>query len=342
MLPNQNTLPNRMTYTSQQQQSDHLQDASHTSSTLEYKVSSNPQANAITSRPSTINGHSQLQGFPSLPPILDQTIAHLPFTHPGSLPHHAARDSNSYEQLEFVGDAYVELMATRLIYQRYKHLPVGRMSQIRELLVKNETLAEYSLAYEFNERATDMLKNIGKYNDRKARIKVLGDIFEAYVAAVILSDPINGFTTVEAWLAALWRPKLEEREWEDPPLDPLAKQELAKKVLGKGIKLDYVCTGNTANQAEGKTWYSVNAYLTGWGWTNQLLGFGTGLNKTDAGSRAAMQALENPLTEKIGAVKREYDERTAAARLGDDGAMKAGADAEVQENGEAIMAEMPG
>ena len=233
------------------------------------------------------------------------------------------RHSDSYEQLEFVGDAYIELMATRLIYQRYKHLPVGRMSQIRELLVKNETLAEYSLAYRFDEQADVPESKASGVYERKTWIKVLGDMFEAYVAAVILSDPIHGFATVEAWLTELWRPRLEERKWEDEELDQMAKQTLAKKVLGRDIRLTYVETGkNVAQLSEGKTWYTMQVYLTGWGWFNQLLGTGTGLNKGNAGTRAAMQALQNPLTEEIGAVKRAYDEKVAADRLAQDGAME--------------------
>ena len=278
-------------------------------------------------------GYKRPQNLPPLPPILDPSIAHLPFTHPGSLQNQHATHSDSYEQLEFVGDAYIELMATRLIYQRYKHLPVGRMSQIRELLVKNETLAEYSLAYKFDERADVppplQWQQQQQLEQRKQRTKVLGDMFEAYVAAVILSDVIHGFTTVEAWLAELWLPKLEEREWENgPPLDPNAKVELAKKIHGKGIRIEYVCTGSdTTQQAEGKIWYAVSAFLTGWGWTNQLLGSGKGLSKGNAGMRAAMQALQNPLTERISAVKKAHDERVAAERLREEGFMEVSAEA---------------
>ena len=281
----------------------------------------NPQGSTSTTLPALVDIRSRLREVPPLPPIADQSIAHLPFTHPGSIA--TGKHSDSYEQLEFVGDAYIELMATRLIYQRYKYLPVGRMSQIRELLVKNETLAEYSLAYKFDERASVPESTASGMYERKVWIKVLGDMFEAYVAAVILSDPNSGFATVEAWLAELWRHKLEERKWENQELDQMAKQTLAQKIMGRDIKLDYVDVGkNVAQSSEGKTWFTVQLYLTGWGWSNQLLGTGTGLSKANAGMRAAMQALQNPLTGEIGAVKRAHDDRVAAERLVLDGAME--------------------
>ena len=91
----------------------------------------------------------------------------------------------SYERLEFLGDAYIELIASRLIFERFVQLTAGQMSQLRELLVKNETLGEYSKAYGFDKRLEagaiekmmeDSRSSGGKGN--KAFNKVMGDVFE--------------------------------------------------------------------------------------------------------------------------------------------------------------------
>ena len=96
-------------------------------------------------RPSTL---------PPLPRILEKTFESAAFTHPGSLSCDTASKVNiSYDRLEFLGDAYIELMATRVIFPRFPNLTAGRLSQQREMLVKNETLAEYALAYRFDEKA---------------------------------------------------------------------------------------------------------------------------------------------------------------------------------------------
>jgi len=53
--------------------------------------------------------------------------------------------------------------------------------------------------------------------------KIFGDMFEAYVAAIILSDPVNGVDTATTWLKQLWSKTLEdeirraEREREHEP-----------------------------------------------------------------------------------------------------------------------------
>ncbi|KAL9113649.1 MAG: hypothetical protein Q9187_007595, partial [Circinaria calcarea] len=263
--------------------------------------------------------------YPDLPPILDHSLADVPFTHAGTLNGKPDSSIMSYDRLEFVGDAYIELMATRLTYSLYPKLSVGRWSQIRESLVRNDTLAEFSLVYGFDERAKiprshrDMVSHthcrpggnkMGKgFESRKLWTKLLGDIFEAYVAAVILSDPLHGFNTVEAWLTMLWSSKLQgEDHINNLALDLGAKQDLARKVLGRGIKLEYQDEAvPEVIKREGKIWYMVGVYLTGWGWENQYLGSGKGLNKSEAGNRAAMQALRNPLTAQIGAIKRDFD-----------------------------------
>ena len=243
------------------------------------------------------------------PPILDPVLAEIPFIHRSHLDNQRAPAADgSYERLEFLGDAYIELMASRLLYPRFPELPPGRLSQLRELLVKNETLAEFSLAYKFDERAEFPLSHKERKGDRsKLWNKTLGDMFEAYVAAVILSDPENGFATVEAWLGTLWTPKLSSGPSHSPPENTLAKQDLATKIMSKGTKIDYREEARIDVKEEGKTWYTVGVYFTGWEWKNQHLGSAKALSKGEAGTRAAMDALLNPITAQIGAVKRDHD-----------------------------------
>lgn len=249
--------------------------------------------------------------LPPLPPILDKALESVAFTHPGSLSCDTASKVNiSYDRLEFLGDAYIELMATRIIFPRFPRLAAGRLSQQREMLVKNETLAEYALAYGFDEKARlpSTYNTPGKDN-KKLWLKTLGDIFEAFVAAVIISDPEQGFQTVEAWLAALWESKLGFQKREDTEaVDPKAKMHLAAKVMGKGIKLNYRDEARPVEiRQEGKLIFQIGVYLTGWGWEDQHLGSGKGLNKQEAGQKAAADAMANPLTAQVASIKREFD-----------------------------------
>jgi len=244
--------------------------------------------------------------LPQLPPIKNAALAHIPFRHQGTVRSQENTSANaSYERLEFLGDAYLEIIATRLIYSRFAHLPAGRMSQVREALVKNETLAEYAVGYGFDRKAQLPSSH---QDPGKLWTKTMGDIFEAYVAAVILADPKNGFNTVEAWLNNLWAPKLVQQNIAPKP-NVNAKQDLARKIMGKDIRVSYVDEGKPeVVKKEGKTYYHIGVYLTGWGWKNQHLGSGRGLNKAEAGTQAAMEALANTLLiDEIAAVKQAYD-----------------------------------
>ena len=254
--------------------------------------------------------------LPRLPPILDESLLAVPFTHPGVLQNvsSSTKFHLSYDRLEFLGDAYIELIATRMVYRLYPDLPAGRLSQQREMLIKNETLAEYSRAYGFDlkVKVPSAMRNQGS----KAWTKTLGDVFEAYVAAVILSDQEHGFEVTEAWLTSLWQSKLSSQNLgQTSPPDTETRGRLNAKIMGKGIKVNYKDEAPPDEiRKEGKVVFHVGVYLTGWGWEDTYLGSGKGLSKKAAAADAAVQALANPLTEQVANVKREFDAKVSLER----------------------------
>jgi ribonuclease-3 len=272
-----------------------------------------PQASAPSARIG-YNGHPDT--LPKLPEILDKSLEIVTFTHQGTLGIHDVNNVNmSYDRLEFFGDAYLELIATRLLFPRFPNSTAGQLSQRRQLLVNNETLADFSLAYGFDTRAKlpqDIHLSNG-HATRKIWTKTMGDIFEAYVAAVILSDPSNGFSKVEAWMTELWELTLSNRD--EDTLNRNAKAQLGAKIMGKGVKIVYRDEREPEMiKKEGKILFHIGAYISGWGYQDAHLGSGKGWNKTEAGNRAAAQALSAPLTAKIAVIKREFDMKTSEER----------------------------
>ncbi|OIW27473.1 ribonuclease III [Coniochaeta ligniaria NRRL 30616] len=242
--------------------------------------------------------------LPPLPAVLDSDIEVASFTHPGM----AQRQTDmNYERLEWIGDAYLYVISCGLIYATFPTLSPGKCSQIRETLVKNITLCDFSLRYGFDKRANFPAefgldgRPGGTKVSNKERTKVLGDIFEAYVAAVVVSDPTNGFARATAWLKALWAgtiakqireaSSLEKKAGELPP-----KTQLANLILAKGIKLRYEDAPGPSKKVSKDTrapLYTINVYLDGWGETGKLLGWGTAPGKTEAGNKAAQCAMDN-------------------------------------------------
>ena len=284
-----------------------------------------------TNNPISANGVPTPRPSPSLPhlPLIqDARYAQGPFTHPAALSaaQLASTDAANlnYDRLEFLGDAYIEIISTRLLYSRFPSLPTGRLAGIRENLVKNETLSKYALRYGFDKKA-----NIPPEHRREPSkfTKATADVFEAYVAAVILSDPAQGFARADAWLRALWEPQISAIGGLAQKADNTSKGELQKKIKGVKTKIEYRDERPPANIDKGRQMFFIAVYFTGWGWENELLGRGEGYGKSEAGNLAAAAALANtPLIDNIAAVKKAYDlkvkrerEEAAAAQAADQG-----------------------
>ncbi|CAG8009191.1 unnamed protein product [Penicillium salamii] len=223
-------------------------------------------------------------GTPSPPSILDNKLERAVFTHPAM----SNNNNMTYDRLEVLGDAYIELIATKIIWDKFPKIPAGRMSQIREILVKNETLAGFAETFGFD-RKVSVPPNYNTPSKRWTKTK--GDVFEAYVAAVVLSDPVTGYQSAETWLTGLWMPVINSLGHQTGELR--SKEALAKKIMGKNVKLDYIEARPSVQHKGGTQTFFIAVYLTGWGWNKQLLGSGQGLSKAAAGDEAAKEALHN-------------------------------------------------
>ncbi|TRX94690.1 hypothetical protein FHL15_004462 [Xylaria flabelliformis] len=265
--------------------------------------------------------------LPPLPPVLDPVLEKAARTHSG-----IARGLNEmdYERLEWIGDAYMYLVASSFIYQTFPNLPAGRCSQLRERLVRNETLSDFTLRYNIDKRARlptefqpggrQSQTGNGTSASKKERKKILGDLLEAYAAAAILGDA-DGLSRVIAWLKLIWGTVLKQEinnehkrsvnlghsnsiistkclpinsstQTIQNNLSP--KTTLLQAIGTKGVKISYQSTGNPkTDKNTGLPWFTVGAYYNGLGETDLNLGYGSGLSIKEAGSNAALKALEN-------------------------------------------------
>ncbi|KAI1472036.1 ribonuclease III [Daldinia caldariorum] len=273
-------------------------------------------------------------GLPPLPAIVNPAFERAALTHQGM-----ATDQNmSYERLEWVGDAYLYLMSTAFIFQTFPNLSVGRCAQLRERLVRNETLLNYTIKYGIDKRAVfpaefgaPQKPEARQGASEAARKKALGDLFESYVAAIILADSDN-LSRVSSWMKSLWstelaheiqaefRSKLSSRQGDlngkvDKDGDNRsAKQDLPPKVLlntaivVSGVKLSYNDVGEPKKDKHlGLPLHTVGVFLNGWGESNLQLGIGSALSKKEAGNNAARAALDNKkLIERFRQKKQEY------------------------------------
>lgn len=262
--------------------------------------------------------------LPPLPPIVDPALEQAALTHSGRITN---RGEQSYERLEWLGDAYLYLMASAMIYQTFPDLAAGRCAQLREILVRNTTLSSYTMDYGLNKRMRfptefDLHNRANTaLATEKTKRKVLGDIFESYVAGVILGTP-NGLALVSSWMKALWSRELAEeiqkehgkraktapsgsdatrtKDSTSLPVVTEPKVRLVQAIGAKGVQITYRDEGPPGkDKKSGLPWYTVGAYLDGWGETNFRLGMGSALSKKEAGAQAAQAALDNKKMMKV-------------------------------------------
>ena len=87
----------------------------------------------------------------------------------------------SYERLEFLGDAILEFIVSEYLYKE-RHLPEGSMTKMRARYVCEEALATYARDLKF----ADDIKLGGCEAETGPTDTIMADVFEAFVAAAYL------------------------------------------------------------------------------------------------------------------------------------------------------------
>ena len=94
------------------------------------------------------------------------------------------RKAESYERLEFLGDAVVELLACEHVF-RDTDLKEGRMTDYKQSIVGNEEISEKVLRYGLDIDSA-MLVGHGHRNPEGISVKMRADAFEALIGAAYI------------------------------------------------------------------------------------------------------------------------------------------------------------
>ncbi|XP_006653591.1 endoribonuclease Dicer homolog 4 [Oryza brachyantha] len=135
------------------------------------------------------------------------------FVHPSFSQH----SGGCYQRLEFLGDAVLEYVITSYLYSTYPNLKPGQITDLRSLAVGNDSLAYASVQKSIHRHLikdsnhlTSAISRFEKYvklsNSEKDLLeepacpKVLGDIVESCIGAVLLD---SGFNLNNVWRVML-------------------------------------------------------------------------------------------------------------------------------------------
>ncbi|MDF5713187.1 MAG: ribonuclease III [Rhizonema sp. NSF051] len=117
-----------------------------------------------------------------------------------ALTHSTVSESANYEQLEFVGDAVVRLVAALVLWENYPDCPVGDFAAIRSVLVSDRVLARIAKEYGLE---LYLLVTGSAVADKLGQESRLADAFEAVLGALYLST--SNLELIRPWLDPLFK-----------------------------------------------------------------------------------------------------------------------------------------
>lgn len=109
-------------------------------------------------------------------------LLHAAMVHRSYLNENPDATVESNERLEFLGDAVLGSVISRRLFDEYPNAGEGWLTEVRSLLVRNETLADVAQAYELGAHVV-LGKGVETQGGRE-RPAILGRAFEAVVGAI--------------------------------------------------------------------------------------------------------------------------------------------------------------
>jgi ribonuclease-3 len=188
--------------------------------------------------------------------------------------------SDSYEQLEFLGDAVLDLIISEMLFELYPNENEGFMTKARSRLVKGTTLAKISKKLKLNEylEIGDRAKQQGIDSSKS----VLADVFEALVGAIYKD---TGYEAARTFVNQVYATKIDIKEIAHK-LDNY-KSALLEFTQGKKLGTPLYRVIDESGPPHERI-FTVEVLVE-----QDVMGIGSGTNKKRAEQKAAFEALNS-------------------------------------------------
>ena len=216
------------------------------------------------------------------PSLFDRALVHRSYCN-----EHELDAADSYERLEFLGDAVLELVISARLYQQFPDADEGQLTKSRSSLVRGNVLAGVARRLELGNL---LLVGHGvKASGGRDQDSVLAATFEAVIAAVYLDQ---GLEAAREFIHRIMAPELADiTQRGAPPENP--KSRLQELLQGKGRPTpSYRLAGRDG--PDHSPVFSVEAVVA-----EKVIGLGRGGKKSDAEKAAAEAALDLLLSDNF-------------------------------------------
>jgi ribonuclease-3 len=183
------------------------------------------------------------------------------------------------ERLEFLGDALLDFVVGEYLYHRFPEMDEGPLTSLRSALIKAETLTRFAGAIQLGDYL--YLSHGEDESGGRSREGLLGDAFEALVAAIYLD---GGLDAVTEFVLRFVEPQTQEIMKGGLVRDYKSRlQEWAQREVQATPVYRAVLERGPDHAKE----FTVEVLING-----EVCGRGQGRSKQAAGQRAAQDALE--------------------------------------------------
>jgi ribonuclease-3 len=206
----------------------------------------------------------------------DPNLLTLALTHRSYIYESAGAGQSSNERLEFLGDSILALISADFLYRTFPLLSEGELTDVRAVLVRTETLANFAREIELGKF---LLMGKGEQHSGGGQ-RVLASAFEAILGAIYLDQ---GLSTVQCFIIPRLEPIahmiINKRLFKD---NKSRFQELAQAHEGITPSYRLVSQEGPSHNRE----FTIEVLLG-----EQVAGRGQGRNKQSAEQEAARVAL---------------------------------------------------
>lgn len=137
------------------------------------------------------------------------------FTHRSYVNEHKKTAKEHNERLEFLGDAVLELVTTRFLYDNYDD-PEGTLTNWRSSLVRTESIGEAASKQGFEELLR-LSRGEKRGSSERARVQILANAYEAVTGALYLDQGYEAAKEfIERTLLTTFETILKTGSWQDP------------------------------------------------------------------------------------------------------------------------------
>ena len=187
----------------------------------------------------------------------------------------------SYERLEFLGDAVLQLAVTHYLYKTYTELAEGEMAKVRAAVVSETALAR--VARGFNVGDAVYLGRGEEMTGGRDKSSIISDVMESLIGAIYLD---GGAGAARDFVLAHWSDIIDRRATDPGRRD--YKTRLQERLAQAGEQPAYAVTEDGPEHAK-----EFTAVVSVKG---RVLGTGTGTSKKrseQAAAEAAFAQLED-------------------------------------------------